>query len=216
MHRLLPLLFLACASSTPAHYERGTYRPAPPAFSPTQDAPHTVGQPGHLRAPQEYPRSPHARVLPPSPEPGLWAGDGPQASKGTIAKPSLLGIALPGIPVSETQTDVGPALGCAALWNDSLADTGLAEKVNSLKPDAKRCMVARMFLTCARVIAKWDDDSSKDGVVVLLARQKRAKLRQAADDFVREACDGVPDTADQRRLLDRMVAAFRKKLHEPE
>ncbi len=215
MHRLLPLLFLACASSTPAEYHQSA-RPMPRPFNPTTDAPHTVGQPGHLRAPQDYPRSPHARVLPPSPEPGLWAGDGPQASKGTSAKPLLLGIPLPGIPVSEKQTDVGPALGCAALWNDALPGTGLAEKVNSLKLDAKRCMVAWMFDTCAQIIARLDDNTSEDGVVVLLARKKRTKLLQTADDFVREACDGVPSTTAQRRLLDRLRAALRKSLNEPE
>ncbi len=37
-----------------------------------------VGQPGQ-EAP-EYLRSPHRRILPPSREPGLWAGDAPQAS----------------------------------------------------------------------------------------------------------------------------------------
>jgi hypothetical protein len=38
-----------------------------------------VGQPGQV-AP-EYPRSPHHRELPPTREPGLWAGDAPQASR---------------------------------------------------------------------------------------------------------------------------------------
>jgi hypothetical protein len=38
-----------------------------------------VGQPG--LHPREYPRSPHRRVLPPTREPGLWAGDAPQASR---------------------------------------------------------------------------------------------------------------------------------------
>jgi hypothetical protein len=47
-----------------------------------------VGQPGQ-EAP-EYPRSPHRRVLPPSREPGLWAGDAPQASRaGPEGEPEL-------------------------------------------------------------------------------------------------------------------------------
>jgi hypothetical protein len=95
MHRLLPLLFLACASSRPAEYERGTYRPAPPVFNPVQDAPHTTGQPGHLLQSKEYPRSPHKRPLPPSEEPGLWAGDGPIGSASPTAQPTLLGVPLP-------------------------------------------------------------------------------------------------------------------------
>jgi hypothetical protein len=111
--------------------------------------------------------------------------------------------------------DVGPALACAALWKEALPGKGPADKVNALKPAEKRCMVAWMFHTCARVIEQLDDNTGEDGVVVLLARQKRAKLRKSADDFVRAACDGVPSTDAQSRLLDRLRAALRKSL-EPE
>jgi hypothetical protein len=38
------------------------------------------GQPGQGR-PQSLPRSPHQRELPPTREPGLWAGDSPRASQ---------------------------------------------------------------------------------------------------------------------------------------
>jgi len=47
----------------------------------------TPGQPGQVR-PQPLPRSPHKRVLPPSLEPGLWAGDAPRASKEPEANPA--------------------------------------------------------------------------------------------------------------------------------
>jgi hypothetical protein len=216
MHRLLPLLFLACASSTPAQYERGTYRPAPPAFSPTQDAPHTVGQPGHLHQPQEYPRSPHARVLPSSPEPGLWAGDIPQASKSTAAKPSLLGVPLPGFPVSETEEDYGLARVCTLMWDQALPGSKLVDKVNALRPEAKRCMVAWMFHTCARALEELDDVKSKDGVVLLWMRRNLSKIKQSADDFTRKACKEATLPDDQRRLLERLRATLRKSLNKPE
>jgi hypothetical protein len=51
--------------------------PPPPPVRPGHGAP-VVGQPGQQD--QEVPRSPHRRVLPPTREPGLWAGDAPQAS----------------------------------------------------------------------------------------------------------------------------------------
>lgn len=84
--RFLILLFLtACATSAPSRYEQGAFRPAPPVFVPSQDAPHTVGQPGYVTPPASQPeRSPHTRVLPETPEtrrePGLWAGDEPKAT----------------------------------------------------------------------------------------------------------------------------------------
>ncbi len=47
----------------------------------------TRGQPGQVR-PQPLPRSPHKRVLPPTWEPGLWAGDAPRASQEPEANPT--------------------------------------------------------------------------------------------------------------------------------
>jgi hypothetical protein len=47
----------------------------------------TPGQPGQVRR-QPLPRSPHKRVLPPSLEPGLWAGDAPRASQEPEANPT--------------------------------------------------------------------------------------------------------------------------------
>jgi hypothetical protein len=102
------------------------------------------------------------------------------------------------------------------MWNDALPGTRLTAKVNALSPTQKRCMVALMFRDCARVIEELDDASREKGVVVLLARQKRAKLRQTVDDFVREACAKVPVTDEQRRLLDRLRAALRRSSEEPE
>lgn len=208
MHRLLPLLFLACASTSPTEYERGTYRPAPPAFNPTQDAPHTTGQPGHLRTPQEYPRSPHTRVLPPSREPGLWAGDSPRASNDVAVKPSLLGVTLPGIPLSRTQVDNGPALVCAQTWGLAIPRSGLSDKVNALDAPTRQCMVAQMLQFCARVVAELDDISREDGVVVLRARQVREKFQKSADDFARRVCAGVRLTDEQRQLMESLAAAF--------
>ncbi len=47
----------------------------------------TRGQPGQVR-PQPLPRSPHTRELPPTREPGLWAGDAPRASQEPEANPT--------------------------------------------------------------------------------------------------------------------------------
>lgn len=47
---LLALAAAACAPAAPSQYAQGApMAPRAPAFSPAEDAPHTVGQPGHMR-----------------------------------------------------------------------------------------------------------------------------------------------------------------------
>jgi hypothetical protein len=79
MPLLLLFLLIAGCASPERELRRGTLAPPPPpSVRPGHGAPQ-VGQPG--LQPQEYPRSPHRRILPPTREPGLWAGDEPQASR---------------------------------------------------------------------------------------------------------------------------------------
>jgi hypothetical protein len=78
MPLLLLFLLIAGCASPGRELRRGTIvTPPPPALRPGHGAPQ-VGQPG--LQPQEYPRSPHRRLLPPTREPGLWEGDEPRAS----------------------------------------------------------------------------------------------------------------------------------------
>lgn len=121
---------------------------------------------------------------------------------------------MPVLPLSEKQWDEGPARGCVALWNGALPGTGLTEKASALKPREKRCMAAWMFHTCIRVLEQYDDDMREDGVLLLLPRQKREKLRQSAEDFVDSACEGVPRTPAQYRLLEQLRSALHRSLHE--
>jgi hypothetical protein len=76
LHLLFPvLLSIACASSP--DYERGAYAPRPPAptFTPSQDAPHTTGQPGYVGG-RRVERSPNRRHVTPSDHPQMMAADG--------------------------------------------------------------------------------------------------------------------------------------------
>jgi len=66
--------------------ETYAWAPVRPPAVPGTGLP-TPGQPGQVR-PQPLPRSPHKRVLPPTREPGLWAGDAPRASKEPEANPT--------------------------------------------------------------------------------------------------------------------------------
>ena len=66
--------------------ETYAWAPVRPPAVPGTGLP-TPGQPGQVR-PQPLPRSPHKRVLPPTREPGLWAGDAPRASQEPEANPT--------------------------------------------------------------------------------------------------------------------------------
>jgi Family of unknown function (DUF6310) len=74
-----------CATSQEAP-ETYAWAPVRPPAVPGTGLP-TRGQPGQVR-PQPLPRSPHKRVLPPTREPGLWAGDAPRASQEPEANPT--------------------------------------------------------------------------------------------------------------------------------
>nr|WP_044181949.1 DUF6310 domain-containing protein [Hyalangium minutum] len=73
-----------CATSREAP-EAYAWAPVRPPAVPGTGLP-TRGQPGQVR-PQPLPRSPHKRELPPTREPGLWAGDAPRASQEPQANP---------------------------------------------------------------------------------------------------------------------------------
>jgi hypothetical protein len=209
---LLLLLLLVAGCASPGHeLHRGSaVAPPPPPVRPGHGAP-VVGQPGQQSP--EVPRSPHHRPLPPTSEPGLWAGDEPRASRSSKpSPPELFGVPLPGLPVAEEQVDLWAARACVAMWNEALPGTDLQAKVEALRPQEKRCMVAWMFQVCARSIAELDEASRDKGIVQMQVRQTRAHLRQTANNFVREACARVPLTDDQRSLLDKLRAALRRSL----
>jgi hypothetical protein len=207
---LLLLLVAGCAAPGRELHRGSAVAPPPPPVRPGHGAP-VVGQPGQQSP--ELPRSPHHRPLPPTREPGVWAGDEPQASRSASpSPPGLFGVVLHGVPVSDSQVDEWPARACVAMWNAALPGTDLETKVTSLRPAEKKCMVARMFSDCARVIEELDDGSRKQGVVALRVRRTRAQMRQAAENFRRAACEGVPETDAQFRLLERLRAALRKSL----
>ena len=137
------------------------------------------------------------------------------AARGPVAKPMLLGVELPALASTEGQPDYGPARICVALWEPALTPR-LAEQVRALAPTQKRCMVAKMFQTCAAAFAELDDGANKQGVPVLHAKRLRAALKTAAEDFLRNACGGVQLSTSDRRLLDRLTAALGDTLDQPE
>lgn len=112
----LHLLFLpallalaACSSSSP--YERGAYTVRPPpasTFSPTEDAPHTTGQPGYVNG-RRVERSPNKRYTAPSAEPQIMAADGDDRRTIELMLDE---------PVPEETPEGIPDVEYAKCWND--------------------------------------------------------------------------------------------------
>jgi hypothetical protein len=124
MPLLLLFLLIAGCASPERELRRGTMvTPPPPALRPGHGAP-VVGQPG--QGAPEYPRSPHRRVLPPSREPGLWAGDAPQASRSELTK-------------AAPQREALRATDEAAREKEDVAEAAAAEAEGEAAPEPPDC-----------------------------------------------------------------------------
>lgn len=150
---LLCVLCLGCASGAPTTYNQAAFRPAPPVFVPSQDAPHTIGQPGHLApASPKYPKSPHKRPLPPTREPGIWAGDGPKAVATRPPEPMIQGVAIP-LPDDVDEKDLGHARKCEATVNEilSVRDRALGKELADMFFDYRKCAAFRAWAYCMNI-----------------------------------------------------------------
>jgi hypothetical protein len=119
---LLFLLIAGCASPGQELRRNTLAPPPPPPLRPGHGAPQ-VGQPG--LQPQEYPRSPHRRILPPTREPGLWAGDEPQASRSG--------------PQAAPQREALRATDAAAREKEDAQEAGAAEAEGDAAPESPDC-----------------------------------------------------------------------------
>lgn len=160
--------------------------PSAPAFSPTLDAPHTVGQPGYTDTEVHAPRGTDRRVLPPTREPGLWASDAPQASSLKV-EPFLQGMLLEtpdGIPESAKIPLI-----CAAEGQRDLRRIP-AELLRALPSDVvsegyyiqRHCLAARLYLGCAkRQIAVHGDAWDVKSALVFMAELVRGRCPAPAN-----------------------------------
>lgn len=139
LHLLSLLLSLACAS-TP-DYERGAYAPRPPAptFSPSQDAPHTRGQPGYVNG-QRVERSPNKRHVTPSEQPQMMAADGDERRTVEL----MLTEDVP----EETPDGISDAL-YEKCWKDLLKMMrSERDDILRMSPEEVRCMRNRVLAHC--------------------------------------------------------------------
>ena len=193
MRLLFLVLLLAGCSSGPSVYRQGIpIAPGAPAFNPATDSPVTTGQPGYVGPAEQIPRTPHGRVLPQTPttrrEPGLWAGDAPQASMPWVDRePIILGTVLP-----EPNDDllVRTQIRRCAYLADALFDVRMHPHDRIAEGrDMRACLAAHAWRHCAVSDLADLDRARTKGVISL--RMIEAALRrdlQRAEDFVRQQC----------------------------
>lgn len=139
---ILSFLALSAVACSSGHqYERGAYTTPvrAPAFSPTQDAPHTTGQPGYVNG-QRVERSPNRRYVEPSREPQMMAADGDSARAVALVIDEPLPKATPaGIDDKEF----------AACWRDfDLLARGNKRELLTWSPEEVRCLRHKVLSHC--------------------------------------------------------------------
>lgn len=192
--------------------------PAPAPMRPGVGLP-LVGQPAQERRP-DLPRSTNKRVLPATPEPGLWAADGePRAT----VHVTLEDIAIP-MPENRTAGELFKTELCADGMRRAIDYSGRKGDVAKIPPEVLNCLVARLHLACASdLLAKFKDGSFgvNHGTAQHIEESKRVK--DVAQKWATNACreealrKGSGDIFDAvipqwRDLLDGSVVKMKKSL----
>lgn len=213
------LFVVACSSGPPTTYSKGTYRPAPtraPAFSPTEDAPHTF-QPGRPLPAQPGPRP--SRVLPQTPEtrkePGIWASGQPDPEQ---IEPRLFGVLMP-VPPSATDYDKKAVYKCVFAMSDfAIRATGgtaeaLVARLATYTERERGCVAATLYATCLKSIKDHYNSEFERGAVydpeVASGLQGLIGTANKARDA---ACRHTPISEDGMRLRDDVLAKWRAAL----
>jgi hypothetical protein len=202
---LAVLLLSACAPTHPSEYQQGAFRPAhrPPAFTPSQDAPHTVGQPGHVKPLTEYPRSPHKRPLPPTAEPTIYGGDEPKAAVGD-GRPELLGYPLPYPDYAKDDADHMPYLLCGMSMH------GVVAKLAKSNPQlgfatSMECMSAALLLQCMKDLpAAFPEDKALQDAV--------RKAGVTTIEHYKEKCKGAKPSHITDHFIDTVAKEWWKSV----
>jgi hypothetical protein len=146
MRFALLLLLVGCAGNQSAF----PMPPAAPTFSPTLDAPITVGQPGYAGSPENMPRSPHKRVLPETPatrkEAGIWASDSGSRHGPPYPQIHLLGIVWETLD-NPTEHEWDTTAMCAVTMR--LVGGDDMSMLATLADWPRACAIAKLYRHCA-------------------------------------------------------------------
>lgn len=197
-----------CATSEPGRetLHKGAYRP--PAPAPTRPG---VGLPVHDPQAKPLPPQPNPkpkRVLPPTREPGLWAGDEPQAAKKRLPPVVSLEVVIPYPPELYWGREIPfPTARCALLMDAALFRSGKSEEVARLPPAARECLAARLHLKCMEseigaVVAQRKADGEPDD-----PDEAIEPLMQFARSFDKDKCTEALRTATES-LYGKIMRKF--------
>lgn len=151
---LASLATLACSSGQ--EYRRGTaapVRPSSPTFRPSQDAPHTTGQPGHTEGPAVR-RSPNTRYVEPRRDgaPQLMAADGDDARAVELMLSE---------PVPATPEGLAPSA-WAKCWEDFKDMARGAPRFRRLSLAEAKCLRNRVLNHCGARFVEAADRGDSD------------------------------------------------------
>jgi hypothetical protein len=202
---VVALLLAACGSPRRQYAQGAPLAPRPPAFSPTTDAPHTVGQPGHVRpATRMEPNPRPGRVLPETPEtrrgPGIWASGAP--SDGAERGPQILDVPL---PIGDTLTDPKDYWltdECAAMMDRA------ARKVvgkTKLSTTMRQCLAAQQYYTCALGALEADLQAINAGNANAWRTHVIGETAKTAARFVRHMCQEPIASSPELREWARKI-----------
>lgn len=202
------LLLAVLASCAPAMHDT-TYRqsafPVAPAFNPAMDAPHTVGQPSYVGEPERLPVSQHRRVLPPTKEPGVWAGDEPQAALGMPF--SVLGVYL---GTASKQPGSEPVARQCATWLN-VATMGTPNALGAVEMSGRKreCAATTLYAVCLTAMVRSTDANSPSMAASSALLQKMLAEATAAVN----ACKAVHYTPEEFAAWSAIAATFNRMVN---
>lgn len=192
----LAALLTGCVTSKQGQYYQTAAVPTPlpatvpqfprPSHTPAGAGASAIGQPWQSPGP---PRSPNRRILPPSPEPGLWAAD--EKEDVTRAGQDDIPAAIAGVKLpSPRKGSTADTRRCAISMGKALAEANLYWAMNKLHPGARECVAARLFEYCAiRRAFQLHNKLTAAGIESSRALDRREETVGVAVAFARRVCN---------------------------
>jgi hypothetical protein len=191
--RWLLLVLLAGCAGPHREFRDGAPVRAPIVEPRTDYTPAGAGLPEYWGQPVEsVERSPHARVLPQTPEtmrgPGIWAAKDPEP--GVPGDPLIRGVRLPFPPDAETDQEKWPTFSCAVVASGVLNQPQYLLPFLRLTERQQKCIVAQIYHRCTSQLIG------------------HTKQKRHAATLMERWCTGVDQKPDMMTLYRAMDVAF--------